>query len=188
MRERARQTSRSLFPSPAREKQTKTNEVIVTRSFYPLNILKKRQLEETLSSSHPSAFFGAAAAYLCTSFAMVNIVPFAFLRTCIADVSAQIAKLLCKLAVHRHQRCRCPADSSALAVNLSAASHHLDIPFFQIGCGTKFTCFGAAHAGVYAALPFRVLKSCGRRHNNLSLSISNYRIYGEGKVVVGLGA
>jgi hypothetical protein len=51
-------------------------------------------------SCHPSTFLGAAATYLCTSLAMVNIVPFTFLSTCIADVSAQIAELLCKLAVH----------------------------------------------------------------------------------------
>jgi hypothetical protein len=51
-------------------------------------------------TSHPSTFFSAATTGLGTSFAVVNIVPFALLSTCIADVGAQVAELLCKLAVH----------------------------------------------------------------------------------------
>jgi hypothetical protein len=50
--------------------------------------------------SHPSTFFSTAAACLSTSFAVVNIVPFTFLSTCVADVSTQIAELFRKLAVH----------------------------------------------------------------------------------------
>jgi hypothetical protein len=114
--------------------------------------------------SHSSTFFGTTAACVCASFAVVNIVPFAFLSTCITDVSTQITELLCKLAVHRHQCCRRPTNSSTFPVDLSTAYHHLDILFFEVRCGTEFTCFSAAHAGIYAALPFCVLKCSCSRH------------------------
>lgn len=119
-------------------------------------------------TSHPSTFFSAAATCLGTSFAVVNIVSFTFLNTSIADVSAQAAKLFCKLAVHRHQCRRCPANSSAFPVDLSTACHHFDILLLQVRGGTELTCFCAAHTGIYAALPFCVLKcrSCSRRHLN----------------------
>jgi hypothetical protein len=115
--------------------------------------------------SHPSTFFSAAATCLGTSLAVVNIVPFTFLSTCITDVSAQVAELFCKLAVHRHQCCRCPTNSSTFSVDLSTACHHFNISLFEVRGGTEFTCFCAAHTGIYAALPFCVLKcSCSRRH------------------------
>jgi hypothetical protein len=115
--------------------------------------------------SHPSTFFRTAAACLCASFAMINIVPFTFLSTCITDVSTQITELFCKLAVHRHQCCRCPTNSSTFSVKLSTACHHLDILFFEVRCGAEFTCFSTMHASIYAALPFCVLKrSCSRHH------------------------
>jgi hypothetical protein len=50
--------------------------------------------------SHPSAFFGTAAALLRTPLAVVNIVPLTFSCAGVANVSTQTAKLLCKLAVH----------------------------------------------------------------------------------------
>jgi hypothetical protein len=50
--------------------------------------------------SHPSTFFGAAAACLRALLAVVNIMPFTLLSTSITYVSAQIAELFCKLAVH----------------------------------------------------------------------------------------
>jgi hypothetical protein len=53
-----------------------------------------------ISSSHTSAFFGTAAASLGAPFAVVYIVPAAFLSTGITNVSAQSAKLLRRLAVH----------------------------------------------------------------------------------------
>ena len=115
--------------------------------------------------SHPSTFFSTAAACFCASFAVVNIVPFTFLSTCITDVSTQIAKLLCKLAVHRHQCCRCPTNSSTLSVKLSTAYHHHDILFFEVRGGAELTCFSTAHAGIYTALPFCILeRSSSRRH------------------------
>ena len=114
--------------------------------------------------NHPSTFFRAATACLCTSFAMVNIVPFTFLSTCITYIGTQIAELFCKLAVHRHQCCRCPTNSSTFSVNLSTACHHLDILFFEVRCGTEFTGFSTTHADIYAALPFCILKGCSRRH------------------------
>jgi hypothetical protein len=118
-----------------------------------------------LLPSHPSAFFSTAATYLGTSFAMVNTVPLTFLSTCITDVSSQITELLCKLAVHRHQCCRCPTNSCTFSIKLSTACHHFDILFFEVRCGTKFTGFSTTHAGIYAALPFSVLKrSCSRHH------------------------
>ena len=124
--------------------------------------------------SHPSTFFCTAATCLSTSFAVVNIVPFTFLSTCIAYVGAQTAKLLCKLAVHRHQCCRCPTNRCAFSVDLSTTCHHLDILFFEVRCGTEFTCFSTTHAGIYAALPFCVLKcSCSRRHLNM-LMVMHY--------------
>jgi hypothetical protein len=96
--------------------------------------------------------------------AVVNIVSFTFLSTCIADISTQIAELFCKLAVHRHQCCRCPTNSSTFSVKLSTACHHLDILLFEVRCGTEFTGFSTSHTGIYAALPFCILKcwSCGR--------------------------
>ena len=120
-------------------------------------------------TSHLSTFFSTAAACLGASLAVVNIVSFTFLSTSIADVSAQAAKLFCKLAVHRHQCRRCPANSSAFPVDLSTACHHFDIPLLQVRSGTELTCFCAAHTGIYAALPFCVLKcrSCSRRHLNM---------------------
>jgi hypothetical protein len=119
--------------------------------------------------SHSSTFFSAVAAYLRASFAMVNIMPFTFLSTCITHVGAQIAKLLCKLTVHRHQCCRCPTNGSTLSVHLSTACHHLNILFFEIRSSTELACFSTSHAGIYAALPFCILKccSCGRRHLNM---------------------
>jgi hypothetical protein len=115
-------------------------------------------------SCHPSAFFSADVARLRASFAMVNVMPFTFSSTCIADISAQIAKLLCKLAVHRHQCCRCPTNSSAFSVDLYTACHHLDILLFKIRSSTELACFGASHAGIYAALPFCILKCYSSRH------------------------
>jgi hypothetical protein len=115
--------------------------------------------------SHPSTFFRTAAACLCTSFAVVNIVVLTFLSASITYVSTQVAKLLCKLAVHRHQCCRCPTNSSTLSVHLRTACHHLDILFFEVRCGTELTCFSTTHTGIYAALPFCILKrSCSRHH------------------------
>jgi hypothetical protein len=123
--------------------------------------------------SHPSTFFGTATTCLCASFAVINVVPFTFLSTCIADVSAQIAKLLCKLAVHGHQCCRCPTNSSTFSIKLSTTCHHLYILFFKVRSGTELTCFGASHTGIYAALPFCVLKccSCTRRHLNMLMVV-----------------
>jgi hypothetical protein len=119
--------------------------------------------------SHPSTFFSTAATCLSTSFAVVNVVPFTLLSTCIAYVSAQIAKLLCKLAVHRHQCCRCPTNSSTFPVDLSTACHHLDILLFEVRSGAEFTSFSTVHASIYAALPFCVLKcSCSSRRRHLS--------------------
>jgi hypothetical protein len=129
-------------------------------------------------TSHPSTFFGTAMTCLCASFTVVNIMPFTFLSTCITNVSAQIAKPLCKLAIHRHQCCRCPTNSSTFPVDLSATCHHLDILFFEVRCGTELTRFSASHASIYAALPFCVLKccSCSRRHlNRLTVMHSIYR-------------
>jgi hypothetical protein len=51
-------------------------------------------------SSHPSTFFGAAAACLRAFLAMIYVMSFTFLSASIANVGAQSAKLLCKLAVH----------------------------------------------------------------------------------------
>jgi hypothetical protein len=113
-------------------------------------------------SCHASTFFSTATTCLCASLAMVNIVPFTFTGTCIAYIGAQIAKLLCKLTIHRHQCCRCPTNSRAFSVDLSAICHHFDILFFEIRCGTELTCFSAPHAGIYAALPFCILECCSR--------------------------
>jgi hypothetical protein len=55
-------------------------------------------------------------------------------------------------------------QTAAHSVYLSAACHHFDILLFKVRSGTKLTCFGASHAGVYATLPFRVLKSRGASH------------------------
>jgi hypothetical protein len=117
-----------------------------------------------LLSSHPSTFFSTAATCLCALLAVVNIVVFTLLSASITDIRAQITKLLCKLAVHGHQRCRCPTDSSTFSVHLHAACHHLDILFFKVRRGTEFAGFSTTHAGIYAALPFCVLKCCSRRH------------------------
>ena len=108
-------------------------------------------------SCHPSTFFSTAAACLCTSLAVINIVPFTFLSTSITDVSAQIAKLLCILAIHRHQCCRCPTCLTTFSIKLSATCHHLDISLFEVRSSTELTSLGATHTGVYAALPFCVL-------------------------------
>src|SRR5215211_8908323 len=125
-----------------------------------------------LLQSHPSTFFSTAAACLCASFAVVNIVSFTFLSTSVTNVSTQIAKLLCKLAVHRHQCRRCPTNSSTFSVDLSTACHHLDILLFEVRCGTELTGFSTTHAGIYAALPFCILKcSCGRRHLDMLMFI-----------------
>jgi hypothetical protein len=126
-------------------------------------------------SCHPSTFFGTAATCLCTSLAVINVVSFAFPSASITDVSAQIAKLFCKLTIHRHQCCRCPAYFSTFSVDLSAASHHLDILLFEVRCGTELTCFSTSHAGIYAALPFCVLEcSSSRRHRMLMVMHSIY--------------
>jgi len=125
-----------------------------------------------LLPSHPSTFFCTATTCLCALLAVVNIVPFTLPSTCIADTSTQIAKLLCKLAVHRHQCCRRPTNSCAFSVDLSTAYHHLYILFFEVRRGTKFTCFSTTHAGIYAALPFCILKRCScSRHYTLMVCI-----------------
>jgi hypothetical protein len=114
--------------------------------------------------SHSSTFFGTVATCLRALLAVVNIVSFTFLSTCIADISTQIAELFCKLAVHRHQCCRCPTNCSTFPVDLSTACHHFYILLFEVRGGTEFTCFCAAHTGIYTALPFCILKcwSCSR--------------------------
>jgi hypothetical protein len=127
---------------------------------------------------HAPAFLSALAACLCTFFAMVNIVSFTFLSTCVTNVSAQITELLCKVAVHRHQCCRCPTNGSTFSVDLSTACHHLDILFFsEVRCGTEFACFSTLHAGIYAALPFCVLKSRGTRHKGCGHSCYLQAVY-----------
>jgi hypothetical protein len=82
--------------------------------------------------SHPSTFFGTIAACFCALLAVVNIVVLTFFGARIADVGTQIAKLLCKLAIHRHQCSRCPTNSSTFSVYLSTTCHHLDILFFEV--------------------------------------------------------
>jgi hypothetical protein len=116
--------------------------------------------------SHSSTFFSTAATCLSTYFAVVNIVPFTLLSTSIAYVSAQIAKLLCKLAIRRHQCRRRPTNRCAFSVHLHTACHHLDVLFFEVRGGTELICFSTSHTGINAALPFCVLKccSCTRRH------------------------
>jgi hypothetical protein len=65
---------------------------------------------------------------------------------------------------------------------LSAASHHLDILFFEIRCGTEFTGFCASHAGIYAALPFCILeRSSSRRH--ISIVMVMHSIYQQSTVL-----
>jgi len=64
-----------------------------------LQTIKKAE-EAGYLPSHPSAFFGTAATCLRASLAVVNVVPVTFLSTSVTNVSAQVAKLLCKLAVH----------------------------------------------------------------------------------------
>src|SRR5215212_313444 len=62
----------------------------------------------------------------------------------------------------------CPTNSRAFSIDLSTGCHHFDILLFEIRSGTELTRFSAAHAGIYAALPFCVLKcSCSRRHLNM---------------------
>jgi hypothetical protein len=117
-----------------------------------------------LLASHLSTFFSAVTTCLCALLAVVNIVSFTLLSASITYVGAKITELLCKLAVHGHQRCRCPTYSSTLSVHLRAACHHLDILFFEVRRGTEFTGFSTSHAGIYAALPFCILKRCSRRH------------------------
>jgi hypothetical protein len=114
--------------------------------------------------SHSSTFFGTVATCLRALLAMVNIVSFTFLGTCVADISTQIAELFCKLAVHRHQRCRCPTNCSTLSVHLCTACHHFHILFFEVRCGTELARFSAPHTCIYAALPFCILEcwSCSR--------------------------
>jgi hypothetical protein len=133
-------------------------------------------------SRHSSTFFSAAAACLCALLTVVNIVMLTFSGASIADISAQIAKLLCKLAVHRHQCCRCPTNSSTFSVDLSTACHHLDILLFEVRCGTEFTCFSAPHASIYATLPFCILESsCSRRH--IFQFMVSYTIYQQPTVI-----
>ena len=137
-----------------------------------------------LLSSHPSTFFSTAATCLCALPAVVNIVVFTFTSASITYVGAQIAELLCKLAVHRHQCCRCPTNSGTMSLDLSTACHHFDILLFEVRCGTKFTSFSASHAGIYAALPFCVLKcSCSRRHMMCVLMVI-YCIYRQSTVQI----
>lgn len=113
---------------------------------------------------HSSTFFGTAATCLGTSLAVVNIVSFTFLSTSVTYVGTQTAELFCKLAVHRHQCCRCPTNSSTLSVHLCTACHHLHILFLEVRCGTELTGFSTSHAGIYTALPFCILKcSSGSR-------------------------
>jgi hypothetical protein len=116
--------------------------------------------------------------------AVVNIVVFTLLSASITYVGTQIAELLCKLAVHRHQRCRCPTNSSTFSVHLHTACHHLDILLFEVRCGAKFTGFSTTHAGIYAALPFCILeRSCSRRHM-LSVLMVIYCIYRQSTVQI----
>lgn len=124
----------------------------------------KTKKKEARLASHFSTFFGTAAAHLRTSFAMVNVMPIAFISTCITDSSTKVTELLCKLAIHWHQRRRSPAKSSTFPIDLSTTCHHFDISLFQVRCSTKFTCFSTTHADVYAALPFRILECCGTSH------------------------
>jgi hypothetical protein len=64
---------------------------------------KSRMAEDAgFLSGHTPAFFGAAAALLCASLTMINVVPVAFSGTSVTNVSAHVAELLCELAVHRH--------------------------------------------------------------------------------------
>jgi hypothetical protein len=135
--------------------------------------------------SHPSTFFSTAATCLSTSFALVHVVLFTFLCTCIADVSAQIAKLHCKLAVHRHQCRRCPTNSCAFSIDLSTACHHFDILLFQVRSCAELTCFSAAHTGIYAALPFCVLRaSCSSRRRHLHILIILHFIYHQSTLLI----
>lgn len=110
-------------------------------------------------AGHPSTLFCTSATGFCAFFTVVDIVPLTFLGTCVAYSRAKVAELFSKLAVHRHQRGRSPADGGAFSIYLSAACHHLYVGFSKVGCGTELACLGAPHAGIYAALPFCILKT-----------------------------
>jgi hypothetical protein len=120
-----------------------------------------KKTEARLLTNHPPTFFGAAAACLCTHLAVVYIMSFTFFSASIADVGTQHTILFCESTIHRHDCGCCPTDCSALSVYLSAACHHFYILFPKVTGSTILTGFGAPHAGIYAALPFRVLEGCG---------------------------
>src|SRR5918997_1200429 len=107
-----------------------------------------------------------------------------FLSASITDICTQITKLLCKLAVHRHQGCGCPTNSSTLSVHLSTACHHLDILLFEVRRGTEFTGFSAAHTGIYAALPFCILKSRAASHKSSARSYYLQLVYRSYKIKI----
>jgi hypothetical protein len=74
--------------------------VVVIGIEKPAQLQKKRRGYLLGAACHPSAFFSTVATCLRTLLAVVNIVVLTLLSTSIADISTQIAKLLCKLAVH----------------------------------------------------------------------------------------
>ena len=80
--------------------------------------------------------------------------PFALPGTSLANVGAQVAILLCKPAVRRHQRGRSPADGRAFPLYLGAGCHHIYVLLFEVRRGAELPGLGAPHAGVNAAVPF----------------------------------
>ena len=133
---------------------------------------------------HAPTFLSAVMTCLGTSLAVVNVVSLTLLSASITDICTQITKLLCKLAVHRHQGCGCPTNSSTLSVHLSTACHHPDIVLFEVRRGTEFTGFSAAHTGIYAALPFCILKSRAASHKSSARSYYLQLVYRSYKIKI----
>ena len=101
---------------------------------------------------HPPAFFGALAASLGASLAVIHLMLAALFCACLAHFCAQAAKGLGKFASTSHIAGRKAANLRAIHVQLYAARHAFNVLLFQTGNSAVVARGGAGITSVDARL------------------------------------
>jgi hypothetical protein len=122
----------------------------VRRSRWPL-----ARLLPHLRARHAATLLGATPAGLRAFLAMTHRVPVAFLRACVADARAELARVGRELAAARHVRYCETADVRAIDVQADAARHLGDVGFLEARRGAVIAGERTFVAGVDAG--FEVL-------------------------------
>ncbi len=102
---------------------------------------------------HPPALFSTTEAGFGAALAMFHMgMPGAFLAAGLADLGTEPAELRGEPGIARHQLRGQKADRRAIAVQLYAAHHRLDVLFLQTCGGTSLALAGTGVTGLYALM------------------------------------